>query len=151
MTIEVNGKPVEAYHLIMKKENALDILKGKKKVEIRAFSEKYNDLFIDKKLYKEYQKDLENPNGSMTIEDTLKDTAYIYFTNYNKTWELIVEVLDIAVYQMTKEDIEVLNEDYDFHDLDNEWQQYKDLTEEEIPMFYGLGLADIVSHKGLIS
>ena len=147
MTIEVNGKPVEAYHLIMKKENALDILKGKKKVEIRAFSEKYNDLFIDKKLYKEYQKDLENPNGSMTIEDTLKDTAYIYFTNYNKTWELIVEVLDIAVYQMTKEDIEVLNEDYDF----NEWQQYKDLTEEEIPMFYGLGLADIVSHKGLIS
>ena len=58
MTIEINGKPVEAYHLIMKKENALDILNGKKKVEIRAFSEKYNDLFIDKKLYKEYQKDL---------------------------------------------------------------------------------------------
>ena len=50
MTIEVNGKPVEAYHLIMKKENALDILKGKKKVEIRAFSEKYNYLFIDKKI-----------------------------------------------------------------------------------------------------
>ena len=151
MTIEIEGKQVEAYHLIMKKENALDILNGKKKVEIRAFSEKYNDLFIDKKLYKEYQKDLENPNGSMTIEDTLKDTAYIYFTNYNKTWELIVEILDIAVYQMTKEDIEVLNEDYDFHNLDNEWQQYKDLTEEEIPMFYGLGLADVVSHKGVIS
>ena len=151
MTIEIEGKQVEAYHLIMKKENALDILNGKKKVEIRAFSEKYNDLFIDKKLYKEYQKDLENPNGSMTIEDTLKDTAYIYFTNYNKTWELIVEILDIAVYQMTKEDIEVLNEDYDFHDLDNEWQQYKDLTEEEITMFYGLGLADVVSHKGVIS
>ena len=151
MTIEINGKQVEAYHLIMKKENAIDILNGKKKVEIRAFSEKYNDLFINKKLYKEYQKDLENPNGSMTIEDTLKDTAYIYFTNYNKTWELIVEILDIAVYQMTKEDIEVLNEDYDFHDLDNEWQQYKDLTEEEIHMFYGLGLADVVSHKGVIS
>nr|DAD78499.1 MAG TPA: hypothetical protein [Siphoviridae sp. ctGkF12] len=150
MTIEVNGKPVEAYHLIMKKENALDILKGKKKVEIRAFSKKYNDMFINKELYKEFQEYLKDPDGSMELEDCLNETEYIYFTNYNKSWYLIVEVLDIAVYKMTQEDVEVLNEDYDFHDFDNEWQQYKDLPEDEIPVFYGLGLADVISHEGLI-
>ena len=150
MTIEVNGKPVEAYHLIMKKENALVILKGKKKVEIRAFSKKYNDMFINKELYKEFQEYLKDPDGSMELEDCLNETEYIYFTNYKKSWYLIVEVLDIAVYKMTQEDVEVLNEDYDFHDFDNEWQQYKDLPEDEIPVFYGLGLADVISHEGLI-
>nr|DAO90764.1 MAG TPA: ASCH domain protein [Caudoviricetes sp.]DAR57125.1 MAG TPA: ASCH domain protein [Caudoviricetes sp.] len=150
MTIEVNGKPVEAYHLIMKKENALDILNGKKKIEIRAFSKKYNDMFINKELYKEFQEYLKDPDGSMELEDCLNETEYIYFTNYNKSWYLIVEVLDIAVYKMTQEDVEVLNEDYDFHDFDNEWQQYKDLPEDEIPVFYGLGLADVISHEGLI-
>ena len=55
MTIQVDGKPVEAYHLIMKKENALDILKGKKKVEIRTFSDKYLSMFIDQEKYKKYQ------------------------------------------------------------------------------------------------
>lgn len=150
MTIEINGKPVEAYHLIMKKENALDILNGKKKIEIRAFSKKYNDMFINKELYKEFQEYLKDPDGSMELEDCLNETEYIYFTNYNKSWYLIVEVLDIAVYKMTQEDVEVLNEDYDFHDFDNEWQQYKDLPEDEIPVFYGLGLADVISHEGLI-
>lgn len=150
MKIEVNGKSVEAYHLIMKKENALDILNGKKKIEIRAFSKKYNDMFINKELYKEFQEYLKDPDGSMELEDCLNETEYIYFTNYNKSWYLIVEVLDIAVYKMTQEDVEVLNEDYDFHDFDNEWQQYKDLPEDEIPVFYGLGLADVISHEGLI-
>ena len=150
MTIEVNGKPVEAYHLIMKKENALDILNGKKKIEIRSFSKKYNDMFINKELYKEFQEYLKDPDGSMELEDCLNETEYIYFTNYNKSWYLIVEVLDIAVYKMTQEDVEVLNEDYDFHDFDNEWQQYTDLPEDEIPVFYGLGLADVISHEGLI-
>jgi len=149
MTIQVNGKPVEAYHLIMKKENALDILNGKKKVEIRKFSKKYNDMFINKELYKEFQEYLKDPDGSMELEDCLNETEYIYFTNYNNSWHLIVEVLDIAVYQMTKEDVEVLNEDYNFHDFDNEWQQYKDIREEDIPMFYGIGLADVISHQGI--
>ena len=150
MKIEVNGKSVEAYHLIMKKENALDILNGKKKIEIRAFSKKYNDMFINKELYKKFQEYLKDPDGSMELEDCLNETEYIYFTNYNNSWNLIVEVLDIAVYKMTQEDVEVLNEDYDFHDFDNEWQQYKDLPEDEIPVFYGLGLADVISHEGLI-
>ena len=106
-------------------------------------------MFLNKDLYKEYQKDLSDPNGTMQLEDCLNDTAYIYFTNYNNSWHLIVEVLDIAVYQMTKEDVKVLNEDYNFHDFDNKWQQYKDVREEDIPMFYGIGLADVISYQNI--
>ncbi|MBQ8958643.1 MAG: hypothetical protein IJ057_09140 [Bacteroidales bacterium] len=38
MKININGNEVEAYALIMRKENALEILRGTKTVELRAES-----------------------------------------------------------------------------------------------------------------
>ena len=40
-TIKYNGQEVEAYSLIMTKANALDILNGKKVIEARKLSSKY--------------------------------------------------------------------------------------------------------------
>ena len=47
MKIEYNGKEVEAYRLITKKKFAQEIFEGKKKVEIRAFSNFYEKMFFD--------------------------------------------------------------------------------------------------------
>ena len=38
MKIDYNGQEIEAYSLIMTKENALDILNGKKSIETRMLS-----------------------------------------------------------------------------------------------------------------
>ena len=45
MTIKYKDQEIEAYPLIMRKEKALDILRGKKTIEIRKFSGKYEKMF----------------------------------------------------------------------------------------------------------
>ena len=157
MTIQVDGKPVEAYHLIMKKENALDILKGKKKVEIRTFSDKYLSMFIDQEKYKEYQEKLKEPdfqgvdeNGVLEFDKTIRtDIKHIYFTNYNKTWSLIVKIHLFYTLSMIKDDIAFLAENFDFHDYDNEWQQFEGKELDEVPAFFAIYLDKVISHEGL--
>ena len=83
------------------------------------------------------------------IEDCLKDVTVAYFTNYNHSWHLVVELLSIGINSLTKEDIEYLNEEFDFHDLDNEWQQYADAKDEDIPSFFTIELGRIIEHQGL--
>lgn len=157
MTIQVNGKPVEAYHLIMKKENALDILNGKKKIEIRTFSEKYLSMFIDQEKYKEYQEKLKEPDfqgideeGISEFDKTIRtDIKYIYFTNYNKTWNLVVKIHSFYTLSMIKDDVDFLVENFDFHDFDNEWQQFEGKELDEIPAFFAIYLDKVISHEGL--
>jgi hypothetical protein len=157
MTIQVDGKPVEAYHLIMKKENALDILKGKKKVEIRTFSDKYLSMFIDQEKYKEYQEKLKEPdfqgvdeNGVLEFDKTIRtDIKHIYFTNYNKTWSLVVKIHSFYTLSMIKDDIAFLAENFDFHDYDNEWQQFEGKELDEVPAFFAIYLDKVISHEGL--
>lgn len=157
MTIQVDGKPVEAYHLIMKKENALDILNGKKKVEIRTFSDKYLSMFIDQEKYKEYQEKLKEPdfqgvdeNGVLEFDKTIRtDIKHIYFTNYNKTWSLVVKIHSFYTLSMIKDDIAFLAENFDFHDYDNEWQQFEGKELDEVPAFFAIYLDKVISHEGL--
>lgn len=56
MTIKYKDQEIEAYPLIMRKENALDILRGKKTIEIRKFSGKYEKMFTDFKQLEENEK-----------------------------------------------------------------------------------------------
>ena len=52
MKIKVEGKEVEAYNLLMRKEYAMDIVSGKKTLEIREFKSHYVDMFTDKEQLK---------------------------------------------------------------------------------------------------
>ena len=47
MKISYNGQEIEAYSLVMTKENALAILNGKKDIETRMLSTKYEKMFTD--------------------------------------------------------------------------------------------------------
>ena len=157
MTIEINGKPVEAYHLIMKKENAIDILNGKKKVEIRTFSDKYLSMFIDNEKYKVYQEKMKDPNfqfyddeGVSEFDKTIRtDINYIYFTNYNKTWNLVAKIHSFYTCSMIKDDIEFLAENFDFHDYDNEWQQFDGKDIDDIPAFFAIYIDKVVKYEGI--
>ncbi|MGP1500196.1 MAG: hypothetical protein ACTTJM_00215 [Bergeyella cardium] len=144
MKIKVQGKEVEAYRLIMKKQNAIDIVEGRKKLEVRNYVDTYCDMFFDKKKYQEYLKDLENPNGKMTIEDAIKDDVkYIRFTNYNGTWHLDVSIKDIHCFAMIEEEVKYMGENYNFHDFDDQWQEFKDLPDDEKPFFFGLVIGKV--------
>ena len=107
------GKEVEAYDFLMKKENALEIISGKKKLEIRSFTPKYLELLIDRE-----QEVKNRENYEEYILPIRTDISFIHFHNYTNSWFLNVKINEIGLAMMCKEDIETLAEDFDFHDYD---------------------------------
>lgn len=151
MKIQVNGKEVEAYHLIMRKENALEIVNGTKKIEVRNFSDKYCKLFIDvEKEEKVLETQRNNPDAEFSFEDIMRDDVkYIFFTNYNKSWSLVVELDYITAFELSETDVKHLNEAFDFHDLDESVEEFKDEPEGEKPLMFGLVLGSIVNRLNI--
>lgn len=147
MNININGKEVEAYDLLMKKENALDIISGNKTLEIRVFSNHYAKMFTDQKQL-EINEELRREGKDYECIEPIKGIQYVHFHNYNNSWALDVKIDEIGLSSMTEEDIEDLH-DFDFHDYDKEWQQYEDKDIEDIPMFYWLHIKDIVGRKNI--
>ncbi|MCK0201352.1 hypothetical protein [Ornithobacterium rhinotracheale] len=149
MKINVNNQEVEAYRLIMKKENAKDIVSGKKKLEVRNYNNIYCGMFLDKKKFEEYLKDLEDPNGTMALSDAVKDTKYIRFTNYNGSWHLDVSIDFIEPFEMSKENVEAIGQNYNFHDFDDQWQEFEDLSQEEKPFFFGIVIDKVINRHNI--
>lgn len=148
MKIEFEGKEFEAYDLILTKENALEILSGKKKIDIRVMSDTYINKFLDKKVRAEQEKASER-GEEVFIEDAIKPIWLARFRNYKKTWWMDVVLSEVGLCMMEEEEIKELAEDFDFHDYDNEWQQYADLPDEEKPMFFILAIDKILDCHGL--
>ena len=69
--------------------------------------------------------------------------------NKKSPWYLDVSIDNIGIASMIEEDIKWLNETYDFHDFDNEWQQFVGKPDDEIPYFYYLGIEKVLQHEGL--
>ena len=147
MNINVNGKEVEAYDLLMKKDNALDIISGKKTLEIRVFSNHYATMFTDPKQLAKNE-ELRKAGKDDDCVEPLKSIQYIHFHNYNNSWSLDVKIDEIGLSSMTEEDIEDLH-DFGFHDYDNDWQQYKDKDLEDVPMFYWMHIKEILGKKNI--
>ena len=148
MKINVNGNEVEAYALIMKRENALEILRGEKTIEIRVDSPRYVKMFTDQEQVERNRK--AEAEGRDEWESPLrKDIGFVHFYNYAGTCSLDCEIDEIGTASLIKDDIDFLNEEYGFHDFDNEWQQYEGKPEEEIPFFFYIHIAAIVGHQGL--
>lgn len=141
-TIIYEGKEMQAFDFLMKKENALDILSGNKKVEIRSFSPFYYRLIHDKEQDKLNQKDPDN-----FIPPIRADVSFIHFHNYNNSWFLNVRINEIGVGNLSEQYISDFSKEFNFHDFDDEWQQYKDLPEDKIPGFYWFAIKEVVNHN----
>lgn len=148
MKIQVNGHEEEAYALIMRKENALEILHGSKTVEIRAFNSKYEKLFTDQEQMKRNRQAEAEGRDEWQVP-VRSDVAFVHFYNYNNTWSLDCEIDEIGTASMTKEDVEFLNQEFGFHDLDNDWQEFDGRPDEEIPFFFYIHIVAVVGHRGL--
>lgn len=151
MKINVNGQEVEAYALLMQRENALDILSGRKTVEIRALNSKYDKMFTDEKKL-EKNEELRKAGRDEECEAPYRtDVGYVHFYTMNKQnpWTLDVAIDEIGMTEMTKAGIEFLNKEFGFHDFDEEWQKYADVPQDEVPLFYYLHIAEVVGQTGL--
>lgn len=137
------GNVGEAFSLIMRKEFAYPILKGKKKIEFRQVSDNQKDTYaaIFFKKYKVQDKD--DPDFLVP-----KDVACVHFHDYGNTWFLdcSIEAVDIMA-------IHPKNADY-FHkyghfEFDEEMTDLAlrnvDPHDPEVAWFYCLPITGIIN------
>jgi len=149
MKINIKGNQIEAYPLIMRKSNALEILHGKKTVEIRQYSRKYVKMFTDFEQLKINEQLRKEGRDDECVYPNRTDISAVHFYSTGAPWSLDVEIDEIGVATMCEEDIKFLNDEYGFHDYDNEWQQFADMPFEEKPMFYYLHISRVLRSEGL--
>lgn len=132
-------KPIETLNLIMKKEFALDILSGKKKVEYRAYSKHYCERLYDKAIgeFIERHKDDE---GFLDTYDKfvipLRFVKNIHFHNYNNTWFMDCSVKLNDVVAVVEDDVKFMQEEFGCHELDEELETLVKTKAKRRPLYF---------------
>ena len=129
------AEPLEVLNLIMRKEFALEIVQGKKKVEFRAYSEHFSSRLYDKDVLNFMQLHKNEPDV-LDECDPLRAVRTIHFHNYENSWFLDVECILNDVVAVTDEDVAYLNKEYDCHELDEQLQTLKSTGEDNRPMYF---------------
>ena len=142
-------EPIETLDLIMKKEFALQILKGEKNVEFRSVTQHYQSRLFDKKLGAFLDKHTDNEEimgqcGMWGYCDELRPVKTIHFHNYNNDWYLDVEVLYNGYAIANKEGAESLHL-YDCYDLDVLVEELDKKNEEERPVFFIFIISKVIA------
>ena len=149
MKIDYNGQEIEAYSLIMTKENALDILNGKKSIETRMLSVKYEKMFTDFAQVDENEK-LRKAGREQECQPILRtDIEAIHFYSTGAPRTLDVAIDEIGIGEITEEGIKFMHDEFDFHDFDEQLKEFKKNPPKELPLFYYLHICEIISHSGL--
>lgn len=100
----------------MRREMAQDILDGYKRVEFRSTS----NSNISKVM---------NVN-KVTGEETWKEIGFVYFSNYNKTWFMVVTIDAIGILNVDRETAERFKNNYGTLEIE---QMCDSFEEENIP------------------
>lgn len=142
------AKPVECLNLLLRKEFALQILNGEKKVEFRAFSEHYCGRLIDKDV-DNWMQDHIDDEEAMFFANQVRPVKKIHFHNYNNTWTLDVECLKNDYVAPIKKDVEYLNNTWGCHELDKQCESFDKKKTTERPLYFFFALGKILEKKGL--
>lgn len=127
-------KPIERMNLIMRKEFALQILKGEKKVEFRAFSQHYTDRLMDKDVANWMADHQEKEVDYFGITST-RPVSVIHFHNYSNSWFLDVECTQNEVCAPLPHWVEFFNT-LNCHELDEMTADFEKRNEEMRPLFF---------------
>ena len=136
MKISYNGQEIEAYSLVMTKENALAILNGKKDIETRMLSTKYEKMFTDFAQVDENEK-LRKSGHEDECKPVLRtDIEAIHFYSTGAPWTLDVAIDEIGIGEVTEEGIKFMHDEFDFHDFDEQLKEFKTNAPKELPLSF---------------
>lgn len=141
-----DAKPIERLNLIMRKEFAMQILKGEKKMEFRAFSEYYCNRLVDKDINNFMNKyfGTEHEDEVFFYANYVRPVKIIHFHNYSNSWHLDVECERNDFVTLTDGDVKFLNEEYGCHELDDMLNDFNKRKEENRPLFFYFSCGKVI-------
>lgn len=139
--------PIPVLDLIMKREYAEAIIRGEKKVELRAFSDFYVKRIYDQAMVDFVDRHIDDVDVSMSVDyyiSEIRPVQKIHFHNYNNSWFLDVSVRVNDLVSVTSEDIKFLHEQYDCHELDELLRKVQYDKDQNPPSFFYFEIGDIL-------
>jgi len=141
------AKPVECLNLIMRKEFAEEIIKGRKKIEFRAYSKHYCERLYDKdvaKYIEAHADDEELCEAVGVYFSPLRDVVKIHFHNYNNTWYMDCKVSLNDVVAVLKDDVEFLQDEFGCHELDEELDLLEKSKAKNRPLYFYFVIDEVI-------
>lgn len=164
--IEALKKKIKGYNptdgilclnLIMKKQYALDIINGKKKVEYRNYSKHYFDRLYDKDMLDMLEKYAEDedvkkicePYDVMDFLDPLRVVKTIRFHNYNDTWSLTVECKENNIIALTDPNIDYMHKEFGDTEFADAVKELQKAGVEDRPILFYFALGNIIERENI--
>lgn len=144
------SEDIECLNLIMRKEFATQILKGEKKVEVRAYSQFYYNRLFDKNVMEWGDKKAEEMANAGVDEgivnafvsdcvdflNPLRNVKKVHFHNYDNTWFLDVECTANYQVAVVRDQVEELQQLYDCHEFDEMLEDLEKQKSKDRPLYF---------------
>lgn len=133
--------------LVMKRKEALEILRGEKRFVWRVFSEFYEKKVCSMEFfaYAEVHKDDDVFNRLSRYAEYIRNVKKVCFHGCNGSWYLEVEVSAVHDFFADKDTAKKLREGYNCHDLDEEALYFARHPEKEPTEYLALEISEVLN------
>ena len=141
-------EPIERLNLVMKRENALAIISGEKRVEFRTYTQHYVNRLYDKDTENFTERHKDEPEVVFWC-DALRPVESIRFHDRNHTWALDVECTYNDLVAPTDEGVAMLHDEYDCHEMDEMHRRLKREGADRFPLYFYFELGEVQDRIGI--
>ena len=142
------AKDIDCLNLLLKRENALAIISGEKRIEFRAYTQHYVDRLYDGATEDFVERHKNEPDVLFWC-DTLRLVRSIHFHDRGNTWSLDVECTHNDVIWPTDENVKYLHEEYGCHEMDALNRKLNREGATNRPMYFYFELGKIINRKNI--